>query len=312
MWIWLCFLFGCSDYQLNNNLESYPLPHYLEPNLGSAIDQYLIPKYPQHDILFVVDNSCSMADDQEKLINNIEIFMSWFLDNKIDFHLGVVTTDMYEPYYSGNLMPDSAGNLWIDKYTPDLYGAFFDMAAHGTGGHLTEMARGPVYVALEEKRYTTHKDFLREHASLHVIVISDEDDQTSSSIISQTEFIAWMNAFKTNKDQVTYSGIISAAEDNHHTPIIQQVGGSQQDIYAKDWSLTLDSVLDDIIFERKNYSLSDLPAPESIVVHILRGINTIVINNTEWKYYKKENSVSILPKLVRAHDKIVIQYDLAR
>lgn len=44
------------------------------------------------DILFVIDNSSSMNDEQKKIRNNIESFINIFLNNKIiDYHIGVTT-----------------------------------------------------------------------------------------------------------------------------------------------------------------------------------------------------------------------------
>ena len=52
------------------------------------------------DILFVVDNSGSMFEEQEKLANNIDSFMRDLkrtaADGKTNYHIGVITTSVYD------------------------------------------------------------------------------------------------------------------------------------------------------------------------------------------------------------------------
>ena len=45
------------------------------------------------DILFVVDNSCSMGGQQTQLANNFSTFMNVFQASGIDYNIGFVTTD---------------------------------------------------------------------------------------------------------------------------------------------------------------------------------------------------------------------------
>ncbi|MFA6034998.1 MAG: vWA domain-containing protein, partial [Myxococcota bacterium] len=47
------------------------------------------------DILFMVDNSNSMAEEQEKLAQNFEEFLKEILKGQNDFHMGIVTTDVH-------------------------------------------------------------------------------------------------------------------------------------------------------------------------------------------------------------------------
>lgn len=45
------------------------------------------------DILFVIDNSGSMADQQAILAQSFEDFIGSFVDRQIDYHIGVISTD---------------------------------------------------------------------------------------------------------------------------------------------------------------------------------------------------------------------------
>ena len=46
------------------------------------------------DVLWVIDNSCSMLEEQTTLINNFGAFIGYFLDSQLDWHIGVTSTDM--------------------------------------------------------------------------------------------------------------------------------------------------------------------------------------------------------------------------
>jgi hypothetical protein len=55
------------------------------------------------DVLWVVDNSGSMSESVGKVATSFQDFMDVFLTLGLDFHLGVVTTDMDNPAQSGKL-----------------------------------------------------------------------------------------------------------------------------------------------------------------------------------------------------------------
>lgn len=52
-----------------------------------------VNEYGNVDILWVVDNSGSMADEQASLATNFNSFIDRFLDQNINFKMGIITTD---------------------------------------------------------------------------------------------------------------------------------------------------------------------------------------------------------------------------
>ncbi len=56
------------------------------------------------DVLLVVDNSCSMVEEQNKLATNFDTFIQYFTDANVDWQIGVVTTDMAQAKFSGRLI----------------------------------------------------------------------------------------------------------------------------------------------------------------------------------------------------------------
>lgn len=56
------------------------------------------------DVLLVVDNSCSMIEEQKKLAQNFSSFIQYFDGTGVDWQLGVITTDMESEKARGHLV----------------------------------------------------------------------------------------------------------------------------------------------------------------------------------------------------------------
>jgi hypothetical protein len=56
------------------------------------------------DIMLVVDNSCSMVEEQEKLAGNFNSFIEAFEGVDVDYQIGVVTTDTVQEEFRGRLV----------------------------------------------------------------------------------------------------------------------------------------------------------------------------------------------------------------
>lgn len=56
------------------------------------------------DVLLVVDNSCSMIEEQRKLATNFESFIQYFDEADVDWQVGVVTTDVEDEAQRGHLI----------------------------------------------------------------------------------------------------------------------------------------------------------------------------------------------------------------
>ncbi len=157
------------------------------------------------DILFVIDNSGSMAEEQSSLRANFGKFMDVLATiegGMPNVHIGVVTSSMGQsasdgtgsaafgagcagagddgvmrmaPNISGRFIIDeeSAGGARTRNYAGSLADAFSALADVGTAGCGIEQHLAATKRALTN---TTNAGFLREHAKLAVIFIADEDD----------------------------------------------------------------------------------------------------------------------------------------
>jgi hypothetical protein len=156
---------------------------------------------PNVDILFVIDSSGSMADQQDSLIASFDGFVTGIqqqLTYTDSYHVGVVTSSDYfanaggctaigdlivqtgGPESSGaSCLPFASGGHYLDEGEPDLAGKFACAAKVGTGGSDDEaMARGMLNALRPENNApgACNAGFARADALTVIVLITDEDD----------------------------------------------------------------------------------------------------------------------------------------
>lgn len=153
------------------------------------------------DILFVIDNSASMGDNQESLISSFPGFVAAIqqgLSGVASYHIGVVTTDDYEhndPSCTaiGDLVtrtggvessssvcgPFGGGRRYMDETDSDLAGSFACAAKVGVGGADDERVARALLDAVSPERNAPgacNEGFSRLDSLLIAVLITDEDD----------------------------------------------------------------------------------------------------------------------------------------
>ena len=89
------------------------------------------------DVLFVVDNSCSMYEEQSNLADNFQVFVDTLTAADSDWRLAVITTDN-TPFATIPSQGDFLGPV-ITRDTPDAVSAFASQALVGTNGSADEV-----------------------------------------------------------------------------------------------------------------------------------------------------------------------------
>lgn len=139
------------------------------------------------DILWVVDNSGSMASSQKNLTDHFQSFIEKFMQTNSDFHMAVTTTDAYlTPYDSlyadyskirdgvtNQDLNNHSGVFVMKKDTPNLNNVFLTNITQGIRGAGDERAFSSIEATLKDTR---NAGFRRADAFLAVIIVSDEDD----------------------------------------------------------------------------------------------------------------------------------------
>lgn len=155
------------------------------------------------DVLWVVDNSGSMSESVGKVATSFDDFMDVFLTLGLDYHLGVVTTDMDNPAQSGKLQ---GSPVYIDATHTDPKGWFTATANQGFSGSGDERGFEAAQAALTDPLASgANAGFLRTDTSVAVIVISDEND---SSFTSAASFTGWFETLRADTDQTTFNAIV--------------------------------------------------------------------------------------------------------
>lgn len=143
------------------------------------------------DILFVVDNSGSMQEEQEKLRRNFSAFIEKLVQYDInDFQIGVVTTDMSDPAQQGRLQGEPRIIRSLSMSKSSVIQTFLRNVNVGTTGTGYEKPLDAMRAALSQELTGSggyNKGFLRPGATLAVIFMTDEDDCSHNGSIKEME-----------------------------------------------------------------------------------------------------------------------------
>ncbi|MBL8957092.1 MAG: hypothetical protein JNK82_40335, partial [Myxococcaceae bacterium] len=143
---------------------------------GLNTDTFRQDSKPKADILLIIDNSCSMADEQTNLGLNFTSFISYAMREGIDYHIGVTTTT---PANNGVLVGNASNPKVLTPMTPNVETLFRQKVAVGTGGDATEWHAAIAAAALTAPVITNENaGFLRPDAVLAIVVVSDTFDQS--------------------------------------------------------------------------------------------------------------------------------------
>ena len=129
------------------------------------------------DVLWIVDNSGSVNNERERLARQFDRFLSALVAGRVDFHVGVTSTDLsFETGDGGRLRGPVR---FIDRSTPDPRGAFRAAVDFPMSDVPLEEALAAMHLALSPPNSIgANAGFLRDEAALAVIVVSDEDDNS--------------------------------------------------------------------------------------------------------------------------------------
>ena len=270
-------LVACGDPPLIDRPEEQPIRETFDQLKASSID-----------VLFVIDNSRSMREEQQALSENFSRFLE-YLDpdpsrtdepDQIDYRIAVTTTDANR----------SAGRLIKAKTEPAPLiirpGAGYDpldamqrtIANIQEGGALEE---GFEAALLAAERASNEKDgsgkpmFLRENAWLYVVIVSDEEDASFGEVRYYHRRFETLKGIG-NENAVAISSIAgpvpngceTAAAGARYAELAALTGGVHGNICTADWGATLEQLAVTGIGLRKRFQLRqaprDLDVPEGI------------------------------------------------
>lgn len=164
------------------------------------------------DVLFVVDDSGSMYEYQEKMKKSIDELIRTTKASGVDVHAAVITTSANA--LGGIALAGSKGEFaGPNKKVATTTDGDFDIVlkenletALTLNGDSTEMPFEAIRLALSEPLVsTTNKDFLREGAALAIFVLTDADDQSSMTVADFATFLRTVKGTAPLSFQAAYS-----------------------------------------------------------------------------------------------------------
>lgn len=279
---------------------------------GSVTDTFVQGPSPEVDVLFVVDNSCSMSVVQDDLVASFPGFIDHFLGSGIDYHIGVVSTDMDDPTHSGRLR-SVGGDRWIEPATPNPDAVFSSMALMGILGSGIEKGLGATFAALELEREGYNAGFLREASAIHVVVLTDERDQTHTNLITVTEFIDWFSVLRADPPDRTFSSIVMLAGIERGTAYIrvtEEVGGIVHDITDPYYGTVLDQLGVQASGLKREFFLSVVPLPDTLEVEVVDSGGAVLAfdQGDDYLFSGERNSVTFLSYVPEGGAQVVVRY----
>ena len=249
-----------------------------------VLDDFIQEGNNATDILFVVDNSCSMSEEQSALGANFASFLQIIDSLDMDFHLGVVSTDIGD---SGQLQGTTP---LITPNTPDPEGTFSTNVNLGISGSGIAQGLHNAYLALSPPNIDPsgpNFGFMRDSAGLRIVFVGDQAEQSVDVIgWSTTSYVEWFRSLKPNPNHVVLSDISggtagctssdgSAAANPDYVLASLISGGLSASICDPDWISTLQDLAWLSQHLNDTFPLSAPAVPETIAVS-LNGVPVFV------------------------------------
>lgn len=275
---------------------------------SSVMDTFTQSNVLMSDILFVIDNSCSMGSWQTHVATNFDSFITVFENSGVDYHIATITTD--NPTFVGNI---------IDSNTIDPILEFNIQAQVGTYGSGMERGLDMAYESLQPGGDAAPGSvFERADAKMSLIFVSDEPDY-SYELATALDYSTYFKGVKSNSSKIvahavcgdcpgnctmayttstgaTYSKWASCNMD--YIDVVSDMGGTQLSLCDADWGLKMETLAKHSIV-KSSFELSDIPIQKTIDV-LVDGILT-----GNWTFDPLINSVIFDPGSIPAAGSLV-------
>ena len=262
-----------------------------------------------------------MEDEQVALTGAFDYFMTFFLGSGLDYHVGVVSTDMDDPQQSGKLR-DVFGTRWIDNETPD---PVTSLHRHDLDGHQRlrrrTRTRPSTRPSSDSKTGTTKGSSGKPLA--YIVLISDENDNSGNDVIGKREFAEYLLDLKPSANNVTFSSIVITDDLNlgglvadeevgsDYLWVTNKVGGIEWDIRSDRWDLVLEQLGVQASGLKREFFLSQLPVENTIQVAVReRQVEYAFDEGDDWVYDPLRNSVLFNEYIPPALSEVLITYDV--
>ena len=269
------------------------------------------------DILWVVDDSGSMANQRKTLVNNFNRFLQELLSLRVDWQIGVTSTNFVDKGHLRSTTGVPPLTKIINKMTADPKAVFDAITTFPKSRTRWEQGLRMGQFAVSSPNIDPggpNEGFLRPNAALAIIVVSDEDD----SSFGTTDYFA--RAFQAAKGPgneslvsfstiagTTPSGCTPAGEENfygslaepafRYSAVSTKTSGVVGSICDASFENTLVQIAQALNTLRRVFPLTLVPSSGSLTVKV----NGLIIPQDPvngWQYRADTNSVVFLGTFV--------------
>jgi hypothetical protein len=285
----------------NNKSTSFALPSTSE-SFGQVITYN-----SKVDILFVIDNSKSMIQYQQRLSARVPDMISTLNSLKMDYHIGVTTTTMA----SNSTYPMSRQIVGSPKYlTSANIHLLADRILAGDSGSDNERGLDSLAFVTGSYAAANAPGFIRSDALFVVIFLADENDNSSEFGNGDTnDFVNYMNTFKPpfkeggrawianyigtiqNQSCDILGGFVSVG--TKYMKLADASNGIKESICSADLAVAVSNIKARIIDVVTEYRLKDIPNKSTLRVFV--GGELIPENaQNGWTLEQESNSGKVI------------------
>jgi hypothetical protein len=309
---------------------------YVVPMFGQAAknpvntDEFEQLETPEVDILFVIDNSCSMSEEQASLASNFSSFIQFADSQALDYRIATVTTDVdgcpattaQRPanldqgqcgYFADGNGDETQQNPSWRLITPDEEPspeqAFAAVVSQGILGSGTERGLEAAYRALSSPIITGwNNGFLRPNAYLALIFVADEDDHSAPAVDFYIDYFLAIKGFR-NTNLFSASAIVGDVPSGCPTAPLpegpgtrylataERTGGIFESICTADWSQSLQNLGLSVFGYKSRFFLTNQPVAGTVEVFV-DGTRVDPVGpqgQVRWTYDTATNTVNFAP-----------------
>ncbi|HYO59422.1 choice-of-anchor D domain-containing protein [Archangium sp.] len=267
------------------------------------------------DVLFVVDNTASMVEEQPRIVSAMPAFVDAALAKGVDLHVAVTTTgiDSVSDACLGGARGGEAGRFFpvddsrpriLSNHTPDLAPVLQQNVNVGQcatveqGFEAVRRALSPPLVnGVDDPRTPQKNDgnlgFLRDAAALVVVFMGDEDDHSPDSVDTYVRFLRTRKGENQPQRMTIYaiaptvSGCpTSGGFGTRYAEAAARTGGDVLSVCSGDYAPLLRAVANKAFSAQDRFPLSELPDAGRITVRVDGSPVT-----SGWTYDGATNSV---------------------
>ncbi|MCB9762127.1 MAG: hypothetical protein H6739_20065 [Alphaproteobacteria bacterium] len=260
-------LTGCVDYGVTRHVEQ---ESWVQPSREQGVD-----------VLWVIDDSASMYEEQVQLAAHAVSFVSYLSTVAVDFRLGIVTTDM-DGEAAGQIMGQE-----LDPDTPLLSDRFAELTVLGGEGSRDERGFDAALAAFDPAQ----GGFGRPEADMEVVFFTDEDDHSDLDAAAFVDALQALrpdaalgvNAIVGDLPEGCASLLAAADPGARYVEAQALTGGLRESICAADYDGMLRRVALKVLGMENRFALRALPELSSMEV----AVDGVIIHPRErhgWTY----------------------------